>query len=69
VECAVLAGRVGEVFPGVVVDRRRGGVVVQLTRPAVVAPLPAEIPLGDEVRVRLTGVDPVTRSVALALGG
>jgi hypothetical protein len=48
-----------------VVDTRRAGVVVQLARPAVVAPLPAAVPLGDEVRVRLVGVDPVTRSVEL----
>jgi exoribonuclease R len=66
VECAVLANRVGETFAGVVVDTRRAGVVVQLARPAVVAPLPAAVPLGDEVRVRLVGVDPVTRSVELA---
>jgi exoribonuclease R len=66
VECAVLVNRVGETFAGVVVDTRRAGVVVQLARPAVVAPLPAAVPLGDEVRVRLVGVDPVTRSVELA---
>jgi hypothetical protein len=48
------------------VDTRRAGVVVQLARPAVVAPLPAPVPLGDEVRVRLVGVDPATRSVELA---
>jgi len=65
VECAVLAGHVGETFDGVVVDTRRSGVVVQLSRPAVVAPLQASVPLGDEVRVRLAAVDPVARSVEL----
>jgi len=65
VECAVLAGHVGEAFDGVVVDTRRDGVVVQLTRPAVVAPLREPVPLGDEVRVRVQGVDPVQRSVEL----
>ena len=67
VECAVLAGHVGETFDGVVVDTRRGGVVVQLARPAVVAPLAEDVPLGDEVRVRLVGVDPVRRSMELIL--
>jgi exoribonuclease R len=66
VECAVLAGHVGEDFDGVVVDTRRSGVVVQLTSPAVVAPLPASVPLGAEVRVRVDAVDPVARSVELA---
>ena len=65
VECAVLAGHVGEAFAGVVVDRRRGGVVVQLARPAVVAPLAAEVALGEEVRVRLASVDPVDRRIEL----
>lgn len=66
VECAVLARHVGETFDGVVVDTRRSGVVVQLSAPAVVAPLPASVPLGDEVRVRVEAVDPVARSVLLA---
>jgi exoribonuclease R len=66
VECGVLAGHVGETFDGVVVDTRRSGVVVQLRRPAVVAPLPASVPLGDEVRVRVEAVDPESRSVLLA---
>jgi exoribonuclease R len=65
VECAVLAGHVGEIFDGIVVDTRRSGVVVQLSRPAVVAPLEASVPLGDEVRVRVASVDPVARSVEL----
>ncbi len=65
VECAVLAGHVGETFAGVVVDTRKGGVVVQLARPAVVAPLAAEVALGEEVRVRLESVDPVARRVEL----
>jgi exoribonuclease R len=69
VECAVLAGHVGETFDGVVVDTRRSGVVVQLTRPAVVAPLPAPVPLGDEVLVRLVAVDLVARSVELVPAG
>jgi exoribonuclease R len=65
VECAVLAGHVGETFDAVVVDRRRSGVVVQLIRPAVVATLPVSVPLGDEMRVRVESVDPVARSVVL----
>jgi exoribonuclease R len=65
VECSVLAGHVGETFDGVVVDVRRSGVVLQLNHPAVVAPLPGSVPLGDEVRARVESVDPVARSVVL----
>jgi exoribonuclease R len=67
VECAVLASRVGEKFDGTVVDRNKQGVVVQLRSPAVVAPLAADVGLGDRVAVTLTAVDPVQRRVQLTL--
>ncbi len=38
VECAVLAGNIGERFDAVVVDKNQHGVIAQLPRPAVVAP-------------------------------
>ena len=66
VECAVLAPHVGERFDGFVVDRNSHGVVVQLQRPAIVAPLPAKLALGKPVEVTLVAVDPLTRRVELA---
>ena len=66
VECAVLAKRIGERFDGVVVDRNKQGVVVQLRNPAVVAPMHADAGLGESVRVTLVAVDPVRRRVELA---
>jgi exoribonuclease R len=66
VECAVLANRVGEQFDGIVIDRNKRGVVVQLRSPAVVAPMNAEVALGAPVRVKLEAVDPVRRRVEFA---
>ena len=66
VECALLASRVGERFDGVVVDRNKQGVVIQLRNPAVVTPMDADLPLGQEVAVTLVAVDPIRRHVELA---
>ena len=66
VECAVLAGHVGERFDATVVDEHDHGVIVQIPEPAVVAPLAAERPLGSRVAVVLEAVDPVARRVDLA---
>jgi exoribonuclease R len=68
VECAVLASRVGETFDGVVVDRNKQGVVVQLRSPAVVATIDADLALGAAVSVKLVAVDPVRRRIELAPG-
>jgi exoribonuclease R len=63
VEAALLAGRVGEVFEGCVVDvdeREPTVGTVQLESPAVVARVGGgrvPLPLGERVRVRLTEVD------------
>jgi exoribonuclease R len=65
VECAVLAGHVGERFDAMVVDENDHGVIVQIPEPAVVAPLAAERPLGARVAVVLEAVDPVARRVEL----
>jgi exoribonuclease R len=65
VECAVLAGHVGERFDATVVDEHDHGVVVQIPDPAVVAPLAAGRPLGARVGVVLKAVDPVARRIQL----
>ncbi|QWF20611.1 RNB domain-containing ribonuclease [Nocardioides sp. LMS-CY] len=73
VEAGVLASRVGEVFGGVVVDvddkdERRG--VVVLHDPDVEAVVGSEetpLPLGTDVRVRLTTADVATRRVEFQL--
>lgn len=67
VESAVLAGHVGETFPATVLDVRDGRATVQLTDPAVVAPLedPAAA-AGDRITVRLASADTVTRRVVFA---
>jgi exoribonuclease R len=65
VECAVLAPHVGEQFDGFVVDRNKQGVVVQLRQPAIVASIPAQLKLGDPVKVTLVAVDPLTRHIEL----
>lgn len=54
-----------ETFAGVVVDHRSSGSVVQLRDPAVVATVPDELDLGDEVEVRVVDADPVARRVVL----
>jgi exoribonuclease R len=70
VEASTLHGRVGERFPGVVVDVDSGdnakGVVV-VREPAVEATVTTErsegLPLGGEVSVTLAEADPATRTV------
>jgi exoribonuclease R len=66
VECAVLATRVGERFDGIVIDRNKQGVVVQLRSPAVVANMPGDLPLGDAIQITVVAVDPLQRRVQLA---
>ncbi|AZM52966.1 ribonuclease II [Streptomyces sp. WAC 01529] len=69
VEAALLKDRVGEIFDAVVVDvkeREPAVGTVQLTTPAIVARVEggsAELPLGERLRVRLTGADPGTAKV------
>lgn len=63
VEAALLASRVGEVFPATVVDVRDGRATVQLADPAIVAPLDGEARPGERVSVRLTRADPEARAV------
>jgi exoribonuclease R len=65
-EAAALAPRIGEIFSGAIVevsgkDSHKG--IVMLREPAVEASVSAasELPLGGEVKVRLTQADPVHR--------
>ena len=53
VEAAVLAGREGDLFDAVAIERAR----VQLTDPAVVAPCDGGLQPGADLQVRLTKVD------------
>jgi len=66
VECIVLASHVGERFDGVVVDRNQHGVVVQMRRPAIVAPMAADAVLGESVEVTVVSVDVAARRIELA---
>jgi exoribonuclease R len=67
-EALVLEGRVGEVLRGVVVDVDGTRGQVQLSEPAVRGRLTGtDLPLGDEVSVRLVQADPATRRVEFTL--
>ena len=66
VEAALLTGRVGEVFDGAIVDVRadRDAGVVQLREPAVRGRIEgADLPLGQDVRVRVLEASVGTRTV------
>lgn len=72
VEAMLLQPRVGEQFDAIVtdLDRQRNRGRVQLRDPAVVARLSADgLALGEQVTVRLDGVDPDERSVHFSLVG
>jgi exoribonuclease R len=63
-EAVLLAARVGETFPAVVVESGPKGGAVQLTDPAVRARCDgADLPLGQVISVRLETADPATRKV------
>ncbi|QHT57277.1 RNB domain-containing ribonuclease [Cellulomonas sp. H30R-01] len=71
-EAALLTGRVGDVFDGVVVDAHddRASGVVQLRDPVVRARVEGtDLPVGQHVRVRLTEVSAARRAVRFALDG
>ena len=69
VEAALLSGRVGETFHGLVtsIDDRKNRVRVQLVNPAVVAYADGDANLGDEVLVRLNNAEVTTRTVDFEL--
>lgn len=71
-EATVLQGRVGERFPGVVVDARRGEPHVGdavVRDPAVAARVTgsAPLPVGEHVELVLAEADPATRTVRFSL--
>jgi exoribonuclease R len=70
VEAVVLAARVGQTFPAVVVDVGRdggtSGGTVQLPEPAVTAGCSGPLALGDALQVRLVEADPGTGRVRFA---
>ncbi|TDC84459.1 RNB domain-containing ribonuclease [Micromonospora sp. KC606] len=76
-EAVLLAHRVGETFPAVVLDvdappngqskpGRQPGGTVALDDPPVRARCGGELPLGERIRVRLVTADPVRRTVLFA---
>ncbi len=69
VEAALLTGRVGQTFSGLVtaVDESKNRVRVQLADPAVVAYADGAAELGEEVTVRLENAEVRTRSVDFVL--
>ena len=69
VEAALLSGRVGDTFHGLVtsIDDRNERVRVQLLDPAVVAYAAGDARLGDEVLVRLNKADVESRKVEFEL--
>ena len=68
-EATVLAGRVGDVFPAVVVDldEKKDDGLVQVTDPPVLGRCEGPLELGSAVSVRLREADPATRTVRFAL--
>jgi exoribonuclease R len=63
-EAVLLAPRVGETFPAVVVESGPKGGALQLTDPAVRAKCEGnDLPLGEQIQARLEVADPTTRTV------
>lgn len=72
VEAAVLAPRLGESFPGVIVeaddkDERRGDVTIQDPAIEAVVSGSGPLPVGQDVTVKLTTADVTTRKVEFTL--
>lgn len=68
VEAYLLRERIGQEFGATVIDvDERGGGLVQLADPAVIARCDGELPLGEQVTVRLVRAEPATREVRFAL--
>ena len=65
VEAAALQHRIGDRFQGIVVDVSKDGGLVQISDPAILAPLDgaSSVGAGTEATVELTEADVVTRSV------
>jgi hypothetical protein len=59
----VLKPSIGREFDAAVVNHHRDEAIIQLRDPAVIAALEPKPQLGQQVRVRLTAVDPNARRV------
>lgn len=67
VEAGVLAGREGETFTAVGIDRRRDRTLIQVAEPAVTAMCRGDVPLGREATVRLDRADVEARVVEFSV--
>lgn len=67
VEAQVLADQVGRTVAATVVKVDDRGSEVQLRHPAVTGRVAADLPLGQEVRIRVEAVDVAARSVTLGV--
>jgi len=65
VESLLLQRHVGQVLTAAVVASGEGRSTIVLREPAVQTELPQELPLGDEIEVRVAGADPIARTVDL----
>jgi exoribonuclease R len=65
VEALVLGQHVGQILAATVVASGEGRSTVVLPEPAVQTDLAQELPLGDEIQVRVAGADPIARTVDL----
>ena len=66
VEALLLQGHVGRELSAAVVASGDGRSTIVLRQPAVQTDLAQELPLGEEIRVRVEGADPIARTVDLA---
>jgi exoribonuclease R len=67
VEVLVLTPRIGQVLDATVVATAEARSTVVLAEPAVLADVDGHVlPLGERVRVRIDGADPVARAVQLS---
>lgn len=66
-ESLLLSADVGETYRAVVVDHRREGSQVLFLDPAVVATVPGQHPLGEEVSVRVDAADPRDGTLELSV--
>jgi exoribonuclease R len=65
VEALLLGRHVGQVLRATVVASGEGRSTIVLPEPAVQTDLAQELPLGDEIQVRVAGADPIARTVDL----
>jgi exoribonuclease R len=65
VEALLLREHVGRMLAATVVATGDGRSTIVMRRPAVQTDVAQDLPLGDEVRVRVDGADPIARSVEL----